>query len=615
MAMTLLNDSSVALSLGQLNKNINKVGKSLAKLSTGQRITGASVDTASFAISEKMREQLRSLEQDIQNVQNGSAMLKTAHGGIENIVEELRSLKELAINAANDSNTDADRAIIQKEFDKRRDTIDDIATWTNYNTKPLLDGSYGTKISSTYTTVPVYQSKPVDPVVSLGSGTGDYSIESNGVYVLNNGYTGTLTIAEGVEKVTLKQADSSTALKNVYVVAPNSGVNLWIENLNISNSQDNSAIRFQGGNNLLWLSSNNKITSSIEATTAIINIGGGLTIEDYNGGQLEFITNPNLKPTSTQSGLIRDGAAIGTDGAEKSKANLTINGGSIVCKNLNGGCAIIGSGTGGSIGDININGGTFDIYTRGGGACIGSGEGGSAGNITIRNANIKASADDGACIGSGCSANVGNITILNSIVEVHNVNSYFHDSSGYNSGSGAGIGSGYLNSKAGNITIRGSNIIATSRLGEDIGAGVKSTVGNGETVDIGKSLTIHHGTRANQAINFYINDMRSEALGINLAKVTTRPNATSAISIIDGAISYALDEATHVGAYLQRLEYTESNVVTTEENIQGAESTICDADMAKEMTEYTKFNVLSQAAQSMLAQVNQNMSGVLSLLQ
>ena len=142
MAMTLLNDSSVALSLGELNKNITKVGKSLAKLSSGQRITGASVDTASFAISEKMREQLRSLDQDIQNVQNGSAMLRTAHGGIENIVEELRSLKELAIDAANDSNTDDDRAIIQKEFDKRRETIDDIATNTNYNTKPLLDGTY-----------------------------------------------------------------------------------------------------------------------------------------------------------------------------------------------------------------------------------------------------------------------------------------------------------------------------------------------------------------------------------------------------------------------------------------------------------------------------------------
>ena len=70
-----------------------------------------------------------------------------------------------------------------------------------------------------------------------------------------------------------------------------------------------------------------------------------------------------------------------------------------------------------------------------------------------------------------------------------------------------------------------------------------------------------------------------------------------------------------MGAYLERLEFTEANVTTQDESTQGAESTIRDADMAKEMTEYTKQNVLSQAAQSMLAQANQSLSSVLSLLQ
>ena len=96
---------------------------------------------------------------------------------------------------------------------------------------------------------------------------------------------------------------------------------------------------------------------------------------------------------------------------------------------------------------------------------------------------------------------------------------------------------------------------------------------------------------------------------------TQRDDANVAIRIVDGALSYALDESTYMGAYLQRLEYTEANIVTENENVQSAESTIRDADMAKEMTEYTKNNVLSQAAQSMLAQENQNLSGVLGLLQ
>ena len=171
-------------------------------------------------------------------------------------------------------------------------------------------------------------------------------------------------------------------------------------------------------------------------------------------------------------------------------------------------------------------------------------------------------------------------------------------------------------------------------------------------------LKIHHGTKSNQATNFYIDDMHTKSLGtgdlvsgtnfkneedeerywalsydkrkqndwlktledaqnknLNDVSVTTKKDANVAIRVIDGAIDYSLDQATRIGAYLQRLEYTSSNIVTMNENIQSAESTIRDADMAKEMTEYTKANVLTQAAQSMLAQANQNSSGVLSLLQ
>ena len=109
--------------------------------------------------------------------------------------------------------------------------------------------------------------------------------------------------------------------------------------------------------------------------------------------------------------------------------------------------------------------------------------------------------------------------------------------------------------------------------------------------------------------------MRSEALGIDDAEVVTREKATEAIGIIESAIETALDEATNMGVYLQRLEVSNANIVTMNENAQGSESTIRDADMAKEITEYTKYNLLSQSAQAMLAQANTNGSLVLALLQ
>ena len=91
--------------------------------------------------------------------------------------------------------------------------------------------------------------------------------------------------------------------------------------------------------------------------------------------------------------------------------------------------------------------------------------------------------------------------------------------------------------------------------------------------------------------------------------------ANTAIGIINNAIETALDEATTMGAYLQRLETTFANVVTMRENAQGSESTIRDADMAKEVTDYMKYNLLSQSAESMLAQSNQSGYFVLGMLQ
>jgi flagellin-like hook-associated protein FlgL len=134
------------------------------------------------------------------------------------------------------------------------------------------------------------------------------------------------------------------------------------------------------------------------------------------------------------------------------------------------------------------------------------------------------------------------------------------------------------------------------------------------------AISLHVGAAANQAIKVGLTDMRSEALGLKGAdgtklNISTQTKANAAINVLDNALQKALDQQTTIGSVESRLEYTSSNLTTSSENVQASESTIRDADMAKEMTEYTKNNVLLQAAQSMLAQANQNSSAVLSLLQ
>ena len=138
-------------------------------------------------------------------------------------------------------------------------------------------------------------------------------------------------------------------------------------------------------------------------------------------------------------------------------------------------------------------------------------------------------------------------------------------------------------------------------------------------------MTLQIGTKSNQSIRVGLTDMRAQALGlqgtdkntgvVKTINVTTRENANVAINVLDVALSKALGEQTNIGAVQSRLDYTQTNLSTASENVSAAESTIRDANMAKEMTEFTKNNILSQASQAMLAQANQSTQGVLSLLQ
>ena len=140
MAMVVKNNMSAIHTLNTLNQNSSALTKSLAKVSSGMKINTAQDDASGYAISERMRVQIRSLDQSNQNTQNDLSMMKTAEGAVANTVEILKSLKEKAINAATDTNTDSDRTTIQKEIDQFVDQIDDNALVT-FNGKYLVDGS------------------------------------------------------------------------------------------------------------------------------------------------------------------------------------------------------------------------------------------------------------------------------------------------------------------------------------------------------------------------------------------------------------------------------------------------------------------------------------------
>lgn len=141
---------------------------------------------------------------------------------------------------------------------------------------------------------------------------------------------------------------------------------------------------------------------------------------------------------------------------------------------------------------------------------------------------------------------------------------------------------------------------------------------NNQTLFSSTSLTVslQVGANSGQIMSVTFSQMTSSALTVDAAstKVDSSANATALVSTIDVAINAVSTERSKLGAYQNRLEHTIANLDNSAENLQSAESRVRDVDMAKEMMNFSKNNILSQAAQAMLAQANQQPQGVLQLL-
>ena len=440
MAMVVKNNMSALSTLNTLNRNTKALSKSLQKVSSGMKINSAADDASGYAISERMRVQIRSLDQANSNAQNGGSMMKVAEGAVSSTVEILKTLKEKAVNAANDTNTDADRQTIQKELDQSIDQINDNANVT-FNGQYLVDGSKNSETTKTCTAL------------------------------TNESLSSTTTKTTALTKLEARNGDS----------------------LNIQ-STDRVTIS--------WVQDGKTYSTSTKVGTTTLE---GLFKIKTGGANSETIAS-FINITSTSSKITTDGSDNDVNTASGENAVTLVAASAGIDKQISG----------------------FTI------------------SITDNTGAVRKSAN----------------AALDAFDE----------------------------------TLRAQNASKDN------------------------SINLQIGTKANQTIKVGLTDMKAHALGLqgsdnSTLQVGNQTQANAAINVLDSAIQKALDQQTTIGAVQSRLEYTQSNLTTASENVTAAESTLRDADMAKEMTEYTKNNVLMQAAQSMLAQANQSSSNVLSLLQ
>lgn len=632
-SMVVKNNVNALNTLNVLNKNQSALAKSLQKVSSGMKINSAADDASGYAISERMRVQIRSLDQANANTQNGSSMMKTAEGAVNSTVEILRTLKEKAINAANDSNTDSDRLTIQKELDQSIDQINDNANVT-FNGKYLIDGSKNTKGNATYTALS-NQSLSVDTnsatkLIDLKSRSGD-SLELTTTDKVTVSYVKagkTYTAHMDITKDTtlgdiFKAAEDVDTTSQIFADVNNSSVQKALgltdtEIADIATKKTASETGLNDAKNAAKAPADAKdaYEAAKVADDAANAVLGSLNIADasdstgavkkaYDAAVAWNDSNPTKKidladtfktDANTTVGQLKtfiDGD-FASDGKRTSDAGIALKAAYDELSKANDAVNKAGTGTKAKLttAESAWNSKKDDYVTT---------------QAALASAQVEYDKYHGPTVLNGSNVGVGASGDMVTTASGNNAITITAKDNGI-----GGQISGF------NISITDSQGNVKKSANASLDAFEETIRAQNKSDD--NAITLQVGAKANQSIKVGLTDMRAEALGLigsdgTKLNISTQDKANAAINVLDNAIQKALDQQTTIGAIESRLEYTSSNLTTASENVTTSESTIRDANMAKEMTEFTKNNVLSQAAQSMLAQANQQSSGVLSLLQ
>ena len=488
-----------------LNVTTGQQAKSTEKLSSGYKINRAADDAAGLTISEKMRKQIKGLDQASTNAQDGVSSVQTAEGALTEVHSMLQRMNELAVQASNGTNSESDRSAIQDEISQLTTEIDRVSETTKFNETYLLKGSDGTK---------------------------DYVLNAH-----DAGLKGTLNTVG--EKATFS---TDFAVGDKVTIA---GKEYTIGETDTTKAKD-----------LIKDADTGKtLDVTIDGTKYSIDDAG--KVKDADGKQLYIKTAKNATQAASTVSSIAD---ITTDNQYDKNGTMTNNTEltATQLKNIVGGGSTVSDGTT-----------TVTLMT-----------------------DVKGAKDtNGNDVADGVDDKDASVISLDHAREL----------------------------------IKGELEKANS-IGSDSPVTVTDNQDGSFSWDLGSakvantlSFSLHVGADADMTnkINVDIESMSSAGLGIKDLNVKDKTGmaATYAIDAIADAVAKVSSQRSALGAVQNRLEHTIANVDNVVENTTSAESRIRDTDMAEEMVNYSKNNILAQAGQSMLAQANQSNQGVLSLLQ
>jgi flagellin len=586
---------------------------STRRLSSGLRIGAAADDAAGLAVREMMRADIASLGQGVRNANDAISMIQVADGALQVIDEKLIRMKELATQAATGTYTAAQRTIIDDEFQAMKAEIQRIALATDFN-----------KINPLYNTAELYDRYGIQSWRQESSDgfNSPGSVSINAFASANNRLYAAVDNASGAE---IWEYDGTTwMLNNEPGFGDPSNQNIYsMEKFNeniyagVSNTITGCEVWMNNGSNWSQIntdgfgSANNRHIQALKTFNNQLYCGtanpNGFEVWKYDGSTGDQIASSGIDDPSRAVVLsmevYEDQLFIGANNNSGTKI-YSYDGENWSRQNLDG----FGNPSNTQTQALQAyNGrlyaGTFNIVT-----------GGEVWEFDGTNWNSIGTTG----LGNSNNHYIEDIEIFDGHMYVSTGNSvdgteiHIYNGQSWNIINDPGFG-------------ENENIYTDSlySFNSRLFAGTANSNG-GEVWSLGgpeiEDIVIHFGA-GNNANEDYYNikaiDMRTSIDGLNIEtlNVSTQTNAQRALSDIERAIIYKDKIRASLGSIQNRLENTITNLEIQAENLQAAESRISDADMAKEMTEFVKSQILTQSATAMLAQANSLPEMALQLIQ
>lgn len=573
-----INNNMLALAaVRQTGINQQKNKKSMEKLSSGYRINRTADDAAGLSISEKMRYQVRGLNQASRNIQDGISLIQVADGAMAEISDMIHRIKELSIQAANGTYTPGDRESIQQEVSSLLREIDDIHKKTYFNNTLVLDGGMGA-VSGGMGGV------PLPPGYYIKGGLPQWIIQSSGTTSMGNLSDKTEIMSWKMVCTSLTAQDGSvvtgfvTDAKSGYTYVAGDpvlqqdmfGLSQSVEGTDTLNKKDGQTeqVTITDANGQKYTASIRYEHISYKYASAFLDFSG------VNAGNIKELAGNGFYTTCTHcdkrysvefvdKGGVGDGynmVGIGHYTYTVDISGIT-NGNDLIKKIVN------------VLGDSRYFGKIHDKYqVSGTGQYLHSAK--PMGHLSDFAAELDANGNP-----------TGRLMIVSTAYDRGSfVSPFFPEYGLFNSG---------VFSYDPNMTQPGAPT----------------------EIEKPKELHIQTGFKSGDAVVITLPSVNCNTLNLTYLSVLTELDADRAMMMADYALGYLNSERFGLGAWQNRLEHAYANVCQTAENTQASESKIRDTDMADEIVKYHIQKVLLQAGMSVMTQANQLPEGMLRLLE